>query len=72
MVVSAPPGNVIGSVQRLCSLGTKFSIKDESGETVLTIKGDVCLLALGRDINFNVIILIFPSLLLKKYMLFDL
>ncbi|KAI9560877.1 hypothetical protein GHT06_011831 [Daphnia sinensis] len=55
MEVTAPPGTLIGSIQQEWSiLSPKFSIKDASGETVLTIEGPICTFSLCGDVEFNV------------------
>ncbi|KZS02914.1 Phospholipid scramblase 2 [Daphnia magna] len=55
MEVTAPPGTPIGSIQQEWSiLSPKFSIKDASGETVLTIEGPICTFSICGDVEFNV------------------
>ncbi|XP_046461866.1 phospholipid scramblase 2-like [Daphnia pulex] len=55
MEVTAPPGTVIGSIQQEWSIiKPKFSIKDASGETVLTIEGPFCTFSMCGDVEFNV------------------
>jgi uncharacterized protein YxjI len=55
MEVTAPPGTVIGSIQQEWSIiSPKFSIKDASGETVLTIEGPFCTFSMCGDVEFNV------------------
>lgn len=56
MEVTAPPGSLIGSIlQEWSILSPKFSIKDASGETVLTIEGPICTFSICGDVEFNVI-----------------
>ena len=56
MEVTAPPGSLIGSIHQEWSiLSPKFSIKDASGETVLTIEGPICTFSICGDVEFNVI-----------------
>lgn len=56
MVVTAPPGTIIGSIQQDWSiLKPNFSIKDASGETVLTIVGPICTFSFCGDVDFKVI-----------------
>lgn len=57
MEVSAPPGTVIGSVEQDWTFITpKFSIKDDSGEIVLIIKGPTIPAASGGDVEFKEVI----------------
>jgi hypothetical protein len=43
MEVTAPPGNVIGSIKQNWSILTpSFDIKNSSGETVMQIEGPIC------------------------------
>lgn len=60
MQVSAPTGNVIGSVeQELTIMTPKFYIKNETGEIVLTIKGEAIPVSFGGNVEFQVIIALF-------------
>lgn len=53
--VSAPPGNVIGTVEQDWSIFTpQFSIKDQSGNTVLRIEGPFCTFSICGDVEFKV------------------
>uniref|UniRef100_A0A182WKA5 Phospholipid scramblase n=1 Tax=Anopheles minimus TaxID=112268 RepID=A0A182WKA5_9DIPT len=53
--VSAPPGNVIGTVVQKWSLCRPvFDIRDRNNETVLTIRGPVCQCSLCGDVKFAV------------------
>ncbi|XP_039445017.1 phospholipid scramblase 2-like isoform X7 [Culex pipiens pallens] len=54
--VSAPPGNVIGTVEQNWSIFTpQFSIKDTSGNTVLRIEGPFCTFSICGDVEFKVV-----------------
>ncbi|XP_029725073.1 phospholipid scramblase 2 isoform X2 [Aedes albopictus] len=54
--VSAPPGNVIGTVEQDWSIFTpQFSIKDQSGNTVLRIEGPFCTFSICGDVEFKVV-----------------
>ncbi|XP_062543276.1 phospholipid scramblase 2 isoform X2 [Armigeres subalbatus] len=54
--VSAPPGNVIGTVEQNWSIFTpQFSIKDQSGNTVLRIEGPFCTFSICGDVEFKVV-----------------
>lgn len=55
MEVSAPPGNVIGTIEQEWSIFPKFKVKDESGDVVLKIEGPFfpCSCC-GTDVNFEV------------------
>ncbi|XP_053682934.1 phospholipid scramblase 1-like isoform X2 [Sabethes cyaneus] len=56
MEVSAPPGNVIGTVEQDWSIFTpQFSIKDQSGNTVLRIEGPFCTFSICGDVEFKVV-----------------
>ncbi len=55
MEVSAPPGNVIGTIEQNWSLYPDFDVKDASGETILKIKGPFCPISCCGDVVFNVI-----------------
>ncbi|XP_050075143.1 phospholipid scramblase 2-like isoform X1 [Anopheles maculipalpis] len=53
--VSAPPGNVIGTVVQKWSLCRPvFDIRDRNNETVLTIRGPICQCTLCGDVKFTV------------------
>jgi len=53
--VSAPPGQVIGSVEQVCTfMRPKFNIKNTCGDTVLQIEGPVCPCKCFSDTNFKV------------------
>uniref|UniRef100_A0A182NLZ8 Phospholipid scramblase n=1 Tax=Anopheles dirus TaxID=7168 RepID=A0A182NLZ8_9DIPT len=53
--VSAPPGNVIGTVVQKWSLCRPvFDIRDRNDETVLTIRGPVCQCSPCGDVKFGV------------------
>ncbi|MCL4133686.1 UNVERIFIED_CONTAM: hypothetical protein GTU68_048025, partial [Idotea baltica] len=53
--VTAPPGNVVGSVQQEWSiLSPKFSIRNAGGDTVLTIEGPMCTYSFCGDVEFKV------------------
>ncbi|XP_017057928.1 phospholipid scramblase 1 [Drosophila ficusphila] len=54
--VSAPPGQVIGSVEQVCSfLRPQFNIKNTFGDTVLRIEGPICPWKCFSDSNFKVL-----------------
>ncbi|EDX09006.1 phospholipid scramblase 1 [Drosophila simulans] len=54
--VSAPPGQVIGSVEQICTfLRPKFNIKNTFGDIVLQIEGPVCPCKCFSDTNFKVL-----------------
>ncbi|XP_055623905.1 phospholipid scramblase 2-like isoform X2 [Toxorhynchites rutilus septentrionalis] len=56
MEVSAPPGNVIGTVEQNWSiLKPQFSIKDQAGSTVLKIEGPFCTFNMCGDVEFKVV-----------------
>ena len=56
MTVSAPPGNVIGTVEQEWSICfPSFAIKNDVGETVLRIEGPLCTFSLCGDVEFKVI-----------------
>ncbi|XP_058838951.1 phospholipid scramblase 2 isoform X2 [Topomyia yanbarensis] len=56
MEVSAPPGNVIGTVEQDWSIFTpQFSIKDQTGSTVLKIEGPCCTFSICGDVEFKVV-----------------
>lgn len=53
--MSAPPGNLIGTVEQEWSILTpSFSVKDASGETVLKIEGPVCTYSICGNVEFKV------------------
>lgn len=57
MEISAPLGNVIGSIsiqQDWTIMTPKFNIQDETGETVLTVKGPAIPVTFGGDLTFQV------------------
>lgn len=55
MEVSAPPGNVIGTVEQNWSIfKPSFDLKDQSGNTVLKIEGPLCTFSLCGDVEFQV------------------
>lgn len=54
--VSAPPGNVIGSVEQEWSIcSPSFKINNERGETMLRIEGPFCTFSMCGDVEFNVV-----------------
>ncbi|KAH8380515.1 hypothetical protein KR009_011175, partial [Drosophila setifemur] len=54
--VSAPPGQVIGTVEQVCTfLRPKFNIKNSFGDTVLHIEGPLCPCKCFSDTNFKVL-----------------
>ena len=54
-MVSSPPGNVIGSVKQNWSICLpSYSIKDDTGKTVLRIEGPFCTFSCCRDVEFKV------------------
>ncbi|XP_049547178.1 phospholipid scramblase 2-like isoform X1 [Anopheles darlingi] len=54
--VSAPPGNVIGTVEQQWTLFCPgFNIKDRDGKTVLVIKGPCCQCTLCGDVKFRIL-----------------
>ncbi|XP_001353869.1 phospholipid scramblase 1 [Drosophila persimilis] len=54
--VSAPPGQVIGTVEQVCTfLRPKFNIKNSFGDTVLHIEGPICPCKCFSDTNFKVL-----------------
>ncbi|KAL9908491.1 phospholipid scramblase 1 isoform X3 [Glossina fuscipes] len=53
--VSAPPGNVIGSVEQEWSIcAPSFRIKNQLDEVVLRIEGPICTFSLCGDVEFNI------------------
>jgi len=53
--VSAPPGQVIGSVEQVCTfMRPKFNIKNTFGDIVLQIEGPICPIKCFSDTNFKV------------------
>ena len=55
MEVSAPPGNVIGTIEQEWSIcAPSFRILNHIGDTVLRIEGPVCTFSLCGDVEFNV------------------
>ncbi|KAK6619408.1 hypothetical protein RUM43_012165 [Polyplax serrata] len=56
MEVSAPPGNLIGTVEQEWSLlSPKFNVKDAYGETVLKIEGPFCRIAFCGAADFQIL-----------------
>lgn len=56
--VTSPPGNVIGTIEQDWSiLSPVFSIKNESGETVLKIEGPFCTFSICGDVEFKLMTL---------------
>lgn len=56
--MSAPPGNVIGTVEQDWSIfSPSFSIKNEAGETVLKIEGPCCTFSICGDVEFKLMTL---------------
>ncbi|EFX80807.1 hypothetical protein DAPPUDRAFT_211709 [Daphnia pulex] len=55
MEVSAPPGNVIGTIEQEWSIFPRFKVKDVSGNVVLKIEGPFfpCSCC-GTDVNFEI------------------
>ncbi|XP_043646869.1 phospholipid scramblase 1 [Drosophila teissieri] len=54
--VSAPPGQVIGSVEQVCTfVRPKFNIKNTFGDIVLQIEGPLCPCKCFSDTNFKVL-----------------
>ncbi|KAK9889945.1 hypothetical protein WA026_008754 [Henosepilachna vigintioctopunctata] len=55
MEVSAPPGNLVGTVEQDWSLCCpSFSIKNQNGDTVLKIDGPCCTFSFCGDVEFKV------------------
>ena len=55
MDVTSPPGTLIGSIEQEWSiLSPKFSIKNATGETVLTMEGPICTFSICGDVDFQV------------------
>lgn len=53
--VSAPPGNVIGSVEQEWSIcAPSFRIKNQLDEVVLRIEGPICTFSICGDVEFNI------------------
>ncbi|EDW19550.2 phospholipid scramblase 2 isoform X1 [Drosophila mojavensis] len=56
MEVSAPPGNVIGSIEQEWSIcSPSFRILNHLGDTVLRIEGPFCTFSLCGDVEFNIV-----------------
>ncbi|XP_065360481.1 phospholipid scramblase 1-like [Calliphora vicina] len=56
MEVSAPPGNVIGTIEQEWSLcAPAFRIKNHIGDTVLRIEGPICTFSMCGDVEFNIV-----------------
>ncbi|EDV39851.1 uncharacterized protein Dana_GF10228 [Drosophila ananassae] len=54
--VSAPPGQVIGTVEQVCTfLRPKFNIRNSFGDIVLRIEGPLCPCKCFSDTNFKVL-----------------
>lgn len=57
--VSAPPGNVIGSVELIWSvLYSQFSIKNAIDDTILLMRGPFCMYSICGDVEFKISTLI--------------
>lgn len=55
MVISSPPGTVIGSVKQTWSpILPKFDIEDANGDTILKIEGPCCACNACGDVEFKV------------------
>lgn len=69
MEVSAPPGNLIGTVEQEWSICfPSFAIKNETGQTVLRIEGPLCTFSFCGDVEFKVrLIQLFVVLSFLKY-----
>jgi len=53
--VSAPPGNVIGTIEQEWSIcSPSFRILNHLGDTVMRIEGPFCTFSLCGDVEFNV------------------
>ncbi|XP_037807835.1 phospholipid scramblase 2-like isoform X1 [Lucilia sericata] len=56
MEVSAPPGNVVGTIEQEWSLcAPAFRIKNHIGDTVLRIEGPFCTFSMCGDVEFNIL-----------------
>ncbi|XP_067644376.1 phospholipid scramblase 2 isoform X2 [Eurosta solidaginis] len=56
MEVTAPPGNVIGTVEQEWSIcSPSFSIKNHIGDTVLRIEGPLCTFTMCGDVEFQIL-----------------
>lgn len=56
MQVSAPPGNIVGTIEQEWSLFCpSFAIKNNTGETVLRIEGPFCTMSICGDVEFKVV-----------------
>ncbi|XP_030371876.1 phospholipid scramblase 1-like isoform X2 [Scaptodrosophila lebanonensis] len=56
MEVSAPPGNVIGTIEQEWSIcSPSFRINNHIGDTVLRIEGPFCTFSLCGEVEFNVV-----------------
>ncbi|XP_064552325.1 phospholipid scramblase 2 isoform X1 [Drosophila montana] len=56
MEVSAPPGNIIGTIEQEWSIcSPSFRILNHIGDTVLRIEGPFCTFSLCGDVEFNVV-----------------
>ncbi|CAG9796665.1 unnamed protein product [Diatraea saccharalis] len=55
MEVSAPPGNVIGTIEQQWSICKPcYDVKNAAGDVVLKIKGPFCTYSICGDVEFNV------------------
>lgn len=55
MEVTAPPGQVIGTVEQQWSIfKPSFAIKNPAGEIVLRIEGPFCTMSICGDVEFEV------------------
>ncbi|GLV37595.1 scramblase 1 [Carabus blaptoides fortunei] len=55
MVVSAPPGNIVGTVQQEWSIFCpSFTIRNPVGDVVLCIEGPFCTMSICGDVEFKV------------------
>lgn len=55
MEVSAPPGNVIGTIEQEWSIFPKFKVRNASGDVVFKIEGPLIPCSCcGNDVNFEV------------------
>lgn len=58
IIVYAPPGNIIGSVEQTWSICyPRFVIKNANNETVLQIAGPMCTYSICGDVEFNILTL---------------
>lgn len=55
MIVSAPPGNIVGTVQQEWSIFCpSFTIRNPVGDVVLRIEGPFCTMSICGDVEFKV------------------